>query len=147
MDEAHLGLRDFDPDRDSPFLYSTWRNALYYSPLEPIQDADRFFSEETKRIRKIIKDGAVIKIACLDETPDQIVGYSVINQNSLEFVYVKRDYRRIGVAKLLLEDGFKEVTNCLTKLGRDLAIKKKLKIKGEENGREKESASIPGEAD
>lgn len=68
----------------------------------------------------------VIRVACLKEDSDVILGYAVshtLNQYTiLDFIFVKSAWRRIGVGKSLLPDEVHAVTH-LTKLGRSLKPK------------------------
>ena len=46
---------------------------------------------------KFAMPGTVIKVACLVEEPDVILGFSVSHGDTLDFVFVKPDWRRIGI--------------------------------------------------
>jgi GNAT superfamily N-acetyltransferase len=64
-----------------------------------------------------------IKIACLVENADVILGFSVYHSNALDFVFVKPDWRRIGIATDLVP---KEITRVsgFTRVG-DIIRRKK----------------------
>jgi len=107
-------------ENDRAFIKATFLRGLYYG--------DSWFSEVPKPIfmnnystfvDKIIdisqKD---IRIACLPDDPDVILGYSVSSKESLHWVYVKEKWRKQGIGKSLLPQ-FKYVTH-LSKLGRTL---------------------------
>lgn len=136
MDEPGLTikLRSFDRDADQAFIYSSWRNQAYYSAYEPPLDAPKaFFKELTDKIKDIL-DTAHIIVACLEISPQTIVGYSVSTGPHLNWVYVKEAYRKAGIGTLLVPKNIETFTNHLTKIGRVIAEKKNLKLQGERNG-------------
>lgn len=44
------------------------------------------------------------RIACLQEQPDTILGYSVIEGRCCHYIFVKRDFRGEGLARSLIRD-------------------------------------------
>lgn len=66
-----------------------------------------------------------VKVACLKEDPSIILGYVVLSpdQTTLHWVFTKKSWRNIGIAKSLVPTSIKKVTH-LTKLGIDLVNKK-----------------------
>jgi GNAT superfamily N-acetyltransferase len=132
MDESSLDIviRDFDPDIDQAYIYASWRNSSYYSSINPNESIPpkAFFSFKTAAIKKTLKE-AEIRIACLKEAPAVIIGYSVITNKHLDFVYVKSDYRNQGIGTLLVPKDIETVTSELTKIGKVIALKKNLKEK------------------
>lgn len=106
---------------DIPLIYSTWRNAEWFS-TDQSMNSNEFFRKATKNIKEILKKSKV-KIACLKNDRDFILGYSVMNKEKLEFVYVKSDYRKKGIARVLTK-GFKTWSEAKTEIGR--AIEKRL---------------------
>lgn len=126
--KATVIIRNYDHDRDAPFIYSSWRNALWYAEERDEGLAGMFYKKANQDIKHLIRDFfTTVKIACLSDDPDQIVGYSVLSKDNLEWVYVKIDYRKQGVATLLCK-GFQSITTPYTAIGRSIAEKKKLKI-------------------
>ena len=136
MDEDLVILRPYERDIDAPFVFASWRNGLYYSPASGVQevDSDSFFRKQSHRIKRIL-DESTVRIACMQKNQTQIIGYSVIRDSHLEWVYVKADYRRKGIANLLARDRFITVTDQLTKVGLHLVHKMHLKTEGETNGK------------
>jgi hypothetical protein len=59
----------------------------------------------------------------------------------IEFVYVKIDYRKQGIAKLLTR-GFIFVAKPTTKIGASIVKKNNLRIQGEEDGTKEEQREI-----
>lgn len=110
---------------DKPFIFSTWRNQLYYESAKPVtQPPKMYFKKATEMIKQVLEH-AQCTVACLESEPDLIIGYSVSSGPHLHWVYVKKDYRNKGIASLLAT----EITSCdydLTKTGNTLAKKKGL---------------------
>lgn len=126
MDEARVVLRAFDKDRDQAFIYGTWRNSSYHSAeVKPEEIPKIFFSQMTKKIRETL-DVAQVKIACLSDDPQLIIGYSIARGDHLDFIYVKDDYREKGIGQMLMPKDIKTVTKHLTKIGKILVDKKNL---------------------
>ena len=66
-----------------------------------------------------------IKVACLKEDPSVILGYAVLaaTPNALHWVFIKKSWRNIGLAKDLISKNVNVATH-LTKTGLSI-IKKK----------------------
>ena|ERR1700733_7134484 len=138
--EMTLILRAFNPERDSPFIYSTWRNAVWYGEKRDQSQSSLFFSKMTAAIKELFGNSeTLVKIACDQEDPDYIAGYSVFTGSKLEFIYVKINYRRKGIGKLLSQ-GFQTIAEPLTSVGKKIAEQHGLKI-GESNGRNQKQSN------
>lgn len=136
--DAIVIIREYDPS-DEAYIYSAWRNNSYYSAVKKPEGApSAFFTRQSQKIKKILEK-ALIKIACFQDTPTVIVGYSVSTGTNLDWIFVKPDYRLKGIGKLLMPKDIKTVSKeDLTKIGRNIVEKKNLKFKGEENGRNRQ---------
>lgn len=129
-------IRQFKPEEDSKLIYSTWRNSVWFDSHTDNELDPAFYRWKTKEIKKILSlPGIEIKIACSKDNPDHIIGYAILNINTIEFVYIKLDYRKEGIAKLLTKD-FVDIAKPTTKIGVAIARSHGLKIKGEQNGKE-----------
>jgi hypothetical protein len=81
---------------------------------------------QTAKIKDILKD-AEVRIACLEDAPEVIVGYSVFSGTHLYFIYVKDGFRLKGIGALLAPKKIDTVSKELTKVGRIIVNKKNLK--------------------
>lgn len=126
-------VRAFDSQRDSPMLYATWRNALWFdTPGREQSQNHKFFRQATRLIKTILSStDTAVHIACLSDDPNMILGASVINKNNLVWVYVKPDYRAKGIATMLAR-GAVTVSNPSTKIGKAIVKGKGLKIHGKD---------------
>lgn len=135
VDFLNIVTRPFNPSSDQAMIYATWRNGRFYSyPTKARQmvDSKEVFKDLTHEITKAMSK-AQVRIACLEDDPTIIVGYVVFHGSHLDWVYVKEDYRKQGVASLLVPKDIKTITATPTKLGSNLwAQKNKEKNHGSE---------------
>ncbi len=132
-DSVKIVLRAFIPESDSACIFTTWRNSAYYGSGGHGESANRFFKKHTAVMKDILRVASV-RIACLEDHPDTIIGYSVYTGNHLDWIYVKVDFRCKGIGSLLMPKNIESVTDPVTKIGHAIFEKKKLKTKGEING-------------
>ncbi len=126
MDKAELvAIRDFLPE-DKNFIYASWLRGVYYGDSWlSLMSKDAFMGAYHKVIENLLESpGVQVKVACLKEDPEVILGYAVLSRVTpiLHFCFVKSAWRGIGIAKLLVPQDIKIVTN-VTKSG--LAIMRK----------------------
>lgn len=112
---------------DIPFIFSTMLQGLYY-------DKDGWFGEIPKGIfmdnyhhvieQLLMHPSTRVAVACDPTKPDVIRGYSIYSADKpvLHWVFIKKAWRGIGIAKDLIPNNIKEVTH-ITQVG--LSIIKK----------------------
>lgn len=121
-------LRPFNPKTDEPLIYATWRNGLWYGGKRDRALSAEFYANTTKKILDLIHDKRTqIRIACLSNDPDQMIGYSFMRGTHIIWLYVKIDFRKQGVGKLLTK-GFESVSPVETKVGKAIVEQKKLVV-------------------
>lgn len=125
----NIVVRPFDPAIDTGLVYSTWAKGFYYSGLfiNP-GPKKQWFAHYHAYVQRMLKDASV-SVAALADDPSTIIGYSVINGTTLEWIYVKELFRKQGIAKLLVKNKVIGEVNNLTKIGKALAEKYNLKEK------------------
>jgi hypothetical protein len=117
-------LRAFDPEMDNPMVYGTWRNCLWYAEKRDERLANQFYSDCTQKIRELLsREGIEVRVACSQDDPQFIVGYSVTQETHLEFVYVKIDYRKRGIGALLSK-GYETHSEPFTKIAKKIVERK-----------------------
>lgn len=90
-------------ESDLPFVYASWLKGLRYgNDWFGMIDSEAYFTAYHKVIEHILHSpGVEVKVACLSDDLDVILGYSVSSPNALSWVFVKRPWRNIGIAKAL----------------------------------------------
>lgn len=123
-------IRAFDEEKDSPMLFSTWRNSLWFdTPDRDESKNHKFFRDCTRLIKTIIANPATrILVACLSDDPNLILGVSVTTKQNLTWIYVKSDYRGRGIGTILAKDAT-TVSNPSTRIGKAIVKNKALKVK------------------
>lgn len=120
-------------ESDKNFIFASFLRGLYYGDSWFSLIPKNIFMDNYKKVIEILFDSpkAVIKVACLKEDPDVILGYSILSADytTIHWVYVKNSkladgtsWRRQGIARSLLPQYPTSVTH-LTKLGKELLPK------------------------
>ena len=116
-------VRDY-VEADKAFIMATFLRGLYYGDswfsLIP-KDA---FMDNYKKIAEALLEhrATTVRVACLNEDPDVILGYSVSTGPVLHWVFVKQVWRNKGVGRRLLPTSISAFTH-LTTLGKSLMHK------------------------
>lgn len=124
MDQStKVVVRELMGGSDHAFIYSTWRNALWYAERRDEKEADHFYKSASEKIAALLKNPDIhVRIACLADDPDMLLGWAVLQNDRLEFIYVKIDYRRKGIGHILSK-GFKTFSEPETRIGKSLKEK------------------------
>lgn len=113
-----IGKRKMEPE-DLGFVYSTWLKSLYFGNSWFHQiDKVIFFKKYAKVIDDIIRCSSV-DVACFVDQPDVIIGYCVHFGPTLHWIYVKKAWRQIGIASLLIPEKITTISH-MTKIGKQL---------------------------
>lgn len=111
---------------DNNFILATFLRGLYYGDSWFSSIPKDIFMKEYKKVAQVLVDKSRtnVKIACLKEDPNVILGYSISSKDStiLHFIFVKSIWRKRGIARSLIPHLPKAVTH-LTKLGQKLMTK------------------------
>lgn len=116
-------IRDYT-EADKAFVMATFLRGLYYGDSWFSIIPKQIFMDNYKLIAEALLAKNIIKIACLKEDKDVILGYSILSNdfNNIHFVYVKSAFRRQGIGKSLLPQ-FPLCVTHLTTLGKSLLPK------------------------
>lgn len=114
---------------DKNFILATILRGLYYgeSWFSEIPKA-RFMSEYHKVVEFLLnKPTTAVLVACLKDDPEIILGYAILtpSANIVHFVFCKKAWRNIGIAKALVPSNVTTATH-LTKTGLSIIRKKEL---------------------
>lgn len=125
-------IREYKQE-DKAFICATFLRGLYYGESWFSLIPKQIFMENYSKVIYALlgRPDIVVKVACLTEDPDVILGYSILSQDlqTLHWVFVKSSkksddlsWRRHGIGKVLTNYPIKQVTH-LTKLGLTLLPK------------------------
>lgn len=111
-------------DEDKNFILATFLRGLYYGNEFYNLIPKPVFMSNYDRVGDALIKNATIKIACLTDDPDVILGYSILSKDGrvLHWCFVKSSFRQQGIAKSLVPYNFTNFTH-FTSLGLILAKK------------------------
>lgn len=120
---ALVATRNMVPE-DHNFILATWLRGLRYgNDWFALIDKDAYFKTYHTVIETmLVNPDITVRLACLKDDQDVILGYSVYNKTRLDFVFVKKAWRGIGIAKSLLPPTVETVSH-LTDVGRSILRK------------------------
>lgn len=75
-------------DEDMPYIYSTFPKA-------------DFISKERPDMYSLVKD---IYVACLEDAPQYILGYALMDKLTLHYLHVRHEYRRQGIGTKMMDN-------------------------------------------
>ena len=113
-------------EQDKNFILATFLRGLYYGDSWFSFIPKQIFMTNYKKMAEALVKGdkTTIKVACLKEDSDVILGYSILSYDyqTIHWVFVKVAWRNRGIARSLLPK-YPSVVTHLTKLGKDLLTK------------------------
>lgn len=114
-------------ETDLNFVFPTFRLGVnhgneFYDLID-----EKLFKEKFDPVIAQILDRSAVNVCCLTEDEDVVLGYCVVEEPKLHWVFVKSDWRKGGIAKALLEPFKIDSVSQLTDLG--LKIMKERKSK------------------
>lgn len=119
----HYTVRDYSPS-DHNAIYKAWLAHAYYdNEMFRLMPHPLFRQRYAPVLDRIISQ-ATVKVACLIEDADAIVGFAVYRGDVLHFVAVKKPWRKLGVATALVPAGISTYTHVTT-IGKAISRKKK----------------------
>jgi GNAT superfamily N-acetyltransferase len=122
MSEVYY-IRDYK-ESDKAFVLATFLRGLYYGDSWFSLMPKDVFMKNYKPIIEALVARNFVKVACLIEDPDVIIGYSILSQDFqvIHWVFVKKAFRGMGIGKRLIHKFLKAATH-LTKTGKSLLTK------------------------
>ncbi len=111
-------------EADHNFIYASWLRGLRHgNPHFELIHGESYFKHQHEVIKNILDDFEVtIKIACLKESPDVILGYCIYKNERLDWIFVKKSWRTIGLARDLVPSHINTVSH-VTRVGLSLLKK------------------------
>jgi GNAT superfamily N-acetyltransferase len=87
-------------ESDRPFVLSSWFKS-HWKAVRNSGDFNAYERVQTAAMGLLLRDAATV-IAYLPSAPDEILGYAISEPGILHYIYVKKDYRNLGVGTELL---------------------------------------------
>lgn len=123
--EGLYDIRDMK-ETDKAFIMATWLRGLYYGDSWFSQIPKHLFMNSYKRILEgyLYSTKTTVKVACLKEDQDVILGYAAYtyDEKALLWVFVKTAWRQQGIGKSLVPKSTQFVM-LLTAVGKSLLAK------------------------
>lgn len=109
---------------DINFIFATWLKGLRFgNDWYGLVDSKVYYRVYHRVIEAILsKPNICIKVACLKEDPQVVLGYSVSSGSRLDWVHIKKQWRSIGLAKDLVPNPVTTVSH-VTRIGRSILKK------------------------
>jgi len=100
------------------FVKSNWiRSYRNLNDYIKLTDAKAYYEHAQYAIKRVLLSAdCVIRVAVLSDDFDVALGFSATHDNVLDYVYVARPYRGIGIASQLVPIKIESFT-CITKHG------------------------------
>lgn len=119
-------IRDMAPE-DKNFILATFLRGLYYGDSWWSTIPKQIFMDNYKKVAEQLIDNTKteVKVACLKDEPNVILGYSILSKDylTIHWVFVKSPWRKRGIARSLLPQYPAEITH-LTATGKSLMSSK-----------------------
>lgn len=94
-------IRDWVP-ADEAFVKSAWRGTYRTAGIGVAGAESEHYHQEMQRIFDRVLPKATVKIACDPKDEDNLIGFAALLGTELLYVYVKQDFRKLGVVPALL---------------------------------------------
>lgn len=106
------------PEGYRNYLKSRWmRTFRFGNDYMKLTDSDSYYDAYGSYICNILNEpGTKVTLAVLTDDPDVALGFSVMTDEVLHYVYVGIDYRMQGIATRIAPKHFREFTH-LTRIG------------------------------
>ncbi len=91
-------------DDDLSFFFSATLQSHYYSaPANRYMLPSIYYAEHKKVLCRLLESCPLL-IACDQDSPEIIMGFALFGPKTAHYVYVKRPFRKFGIARMLLAE-------------------------------------------
>jgi GNAT superfamily N-acetyltransferase len=100
------------PEEYVSLIFSKWLRSLRFgNPLFKNIKSEAFYTQYHAYIENLLKKpDSIVRLAVLTDDPDVVLGFSVCREDVLDYVYVHKDHRNVGIAKSLMPKNRKITT-------------------------------------
>ena len=114
-------------DADTRFVHSSWHTDFWKTHAHKRILKEVYDASMDKRIDRLVFRSRVL-VAYFPEVPDEILGWSCLEGDTLHYVYVKGVYRRKGIGTGLVRGLAKWYTHPTDREGRVFMERQSLKF-------------------
>ena len=107
-------------DDDMRFCHSSWHTAYWRTCARKYLTREAYDAGQDRRIDRLLTQSQTL-VAYFPEVPDEILGWSCVQEDTLHYVYVKVIYRRRGIATGLVAASKKWYTHATDRVGEAFA--------------------------
>lgn len=102
----NINIRDM-VEEDRSFIFATWLLGLRHgNELYKEIKKESYFSKY-KQVIELLLSRSTVKVACLIDDPDVVLGYVVYQGDKLHWVFVKKAWRKLSIASQLVPKNIK----------------------------------------
>lgn len=105
MSNLPIRLRTANPE-DVSFIFNSWLKSYRTSEMCKPMTNEVYFAEQHRLIENLVTSCKVI-IACNEQDPKHLYGWICAGDTdgifTLHYIYIKQAFRKMGLAKMLLE--------------------------------------------
>jgi GNAT superfamily N-acetyltransferase len=118
-------------ESDLSFIFNSWLKSFFHSSsFAKDIDKDIYYKYHKLVIERILSRLPTVYVACDSTHLETVFGYILGEGEVLHFLYVKKDFRKLGIGTSLLEVyGVPEYISHLTKDAKKLSDKHKPKMR------------------
>lgn len=106
LPEGHVTIRRAQSS-DLPFVFSSWLNSYESSGWARGVRRRTYFTRHHAVVSELLsRPSCVVLVAALEEDPDVILAWAALEpvSSTVHYVYVKESWRRLGLARRLLDE-------------------------------------------
>jgi hypothetical protein len=100
MSEGSFVVREYKAE-DKNFILATFLRGLYYGNEFYSMIPKDAFMTNYKSVAEALVNTKTIKVVCLEDSPDVILGYAIITNETAHWCFVKSAWRKQGIMKAL----------------------------------------------
>lgn len=104
-------------ESDRPFLHSSWFQSYWKNhAIDKIPRA--IYNKHQDNLIDKLLNRSHVSVAFIPEVPDEILGWSCVEESTLHWAYVKSLYRKNGIAKMVIPIGLQYYSHYTNAPGR-----------------------------
>lgn len=95
-----MNVRTYNAETDLPFVMRSWMKSFQASRAVVHVHPEIFYTEQRQVIASLLKSATTL-VVCDPEATDVIWGWACGAESLIHFIFVKQDFRRMGIGRHL----------------------------------------------